>query len=195
MISHLNTNRSPRFTVRFLALVCLLNVGNFFSLAGSTDQDEPVSFALKDQFNKEMKLEPVFTKPIVVTVADRIGAEQLPDWIPPLSKEFGESIQFFAVADLRSVPRLMKGMVRRGFKKQFDYGVAMDWDGAAADQMNITADQANLLVLDTNGKMTFSIHGAATEENLAKLKREVRATVEAGKRPDPSQLQQSSLND
>lgn len=70
-----------------------------------------------------------------------------------------------------------------------------DWEGTVADQMNITADQANLLVLDTNGKMTFSIHGAATQENLKKLERAVRATVEAGKRPDQSQLQQSSLND
>ena len=163
---------SPRFLTslaRAFILPCLWLANVASPRAGEPINREPVSFELTDQFNQGMTLTPPFSKPVIVTVADRKGAEQLHDWIAPLKEEFGDTIQFFAVADLRPVPGVMKGMIRRAFRKQFDYGVAMDWNGAAAGQVTLAADEANLLVLDSEGRVTFSIHGEATKNNLARL--------------------------
>lgn len=161
----------------FLAILCLWTAGSSVLMSGQTEKKEPIRFELEDQFNRGMLLKPAFTKRLVVTVADEKGYEQLPDWIASLKKEFGDSVQFFAVADLRAVPGWLKGMVRRGFRKKIAHGVAMDWDGAAANQMDIIPDQANLLLLDQDGRVSFSIHGEATEENLSKLKDAIQTAI------------------
>jgi hypothetical protein len=184
MISVSPTILSPRSAglIRIFGLVWLVVIGASPAPAENGEAAVPVSFALKDQFNNTMTLTPKFEGPVLVTVADKNGAGQLPGWISPLNKEFKESIRFFAVADLRAVPGLLRGMIRRAFKKEFDYGIAMDWDGTAAKQLNITADEANLFVLDEVGHVAFSVHGEATEQNMAALKDALHNLIKDGKK-------------
>ncbi len=178
MINSIDPHRRSRATfAALLVSVGVWVVGTGTPLADEPALKQPVSFDLNDQFDNKMTLKPEFSQPVIVTVADKKGYEQLPDWIAALKKEFGSSIQFFAVADLRAVPGWLKGTVRRGFRKKIAHGVAMDWDGAAAAQMNITGDEANLLMLDKEGRVSFSIHGEASDENQATLKNAIRKAI------------------
>ncbi|GEM_PF-2202857 len=175
-------SRTPSGVLLVFGVALLVFIGARLAPAENSEAAGPVSFALKDQFNNAMTLAPKFEQPVLVTVADKKGAGQLPGWISPLSKEFKGSVRFFAVADLRAVPGLLRGMVRRAFKKEYEYGIAMDWDGTAAEQLKITADEANLFLLDEAGHLVFSVHGEATEQNLVALKDALHNLIEDGKK-------------
>ncbi len=166
---------TTRQLVSFIvALVVTASAGRLLA-DGSTNR--VVSFALKDQFNNEMILKPPFAKPVLVTIADRDGAEELDSWIQPLKQDFSGQIQFFAVADLRSVPAPLRGLVRRGFRKDYALPVALDWRGEAADQVTLRKDHANLLLLDAQGRELLSLSGVATEPKLAQLRSRVREMI------------------
>lgn len=161
-----NAAAPPSHLRRFIHIGCLVFL---FSMgrAENVSTNQVVHFELTDQFNEAMTLKPPFEKPVIVTIADKQGSSELEEWIRPIQGEFGDDIEFFAVADLRSVPGLLRGMVRRGFKKEFTHPIALDWKGAAADQLSIAEDHANLFLLDRQGRLRLSVTGKAGEEQLA----------------------------
>lgn len=156
----------------------LLMVGALLAVArtsalGGDSTNRVVTFALKDQFDKDLILQPPFTKPVLVTIADKEGAAELDGWIQPLKQAFPGQIQFFAIADLRSVAAPFRGLVRRGFRKEYSHPIAMDWRGAAAGQMNVVKDRANIFLLDGCGCEVLSFHEAATEAHLNQVKEHI----------------------
>ena len=140
---------------------------------------EPVKFSFKDQFDNDLALQPPFDKPVVVTIADKRGAEQLDAWVQPLKREFGERIRFFAIADVRGVPGPLQGLVRRGFKKDYAHPVALDWQGQAAARLTLKKDEPNLVLLDRDGKLRITLNGPAREEPVQRLMREINALLDA----------------
>jgi len=142
--------------------------------------DRGIQFALKDQFNQDLVLEPPFTGPVLVTVADRSGADELDGWIQPLKESFPGRIRYVAVADLRSVPAPMRGLVRRGFRKQYAHPIGLDWNGDLARQTSLEKEHLNLLLLGPRGEPRLRLTGTVTEAGLNRLKSGIRALL-----PDP----------
>lgn len=133
-----------------------------------------ISFSLEDQFNHERSLQAPFTRPVLVTIADREGATQLEGWLTQLKKEFPTQLEYFAIADLRAVPRPLRGLVRRGFRKEYSHPVALDWEGSAAEQVSLVKDGATLLLLDHQGRELLVVSGQATGPELDKLRHAIR---------------------
>jgi hypothetical protein len=138
---------------------------------------KPVEFSFKDQFDNDLVLKPPFDKPVVVTIADQRGAEQLDAWVQPLKREFGDRIRFFAIADVQGVPGPLRGLVRRGFKKDYRHPVALDWRGQTAARLTVKADIPNLVLLDHGGRPRTSVSGPAGEEPVQRLLRELKALL------------------
>lgn len=172
-----NAPRHRRSTV-LASLLAVLIVGMMCDNARSADSStNTISFSFNDQYTEPMVLKPEFPKPMIVTVADKDGSDQLIEWIEPLTKEFGKTVSFFPIADLRAVPGLLKGMVRRSFKKRFEYDIAMDWDGVAVKQLSTKAGHANLILLNRQGKIVTSVHGPVSEENLSTMVKAIRTEL------------------
>jgi hypothetical protein len=125
-----------------------------------------------------MVLKPEFAQPMIVAVADREGAEQLEAWIRPLKQEFGDRVDFFAIADVRPVPGPLQGMIRRSFRKRFSYRVAMDWKGVAVERLSAKPEVANLILLNRSGLIVTTVRGEAAGDNLALMTRAIRQELE-----------------
>lgn len=156
-----------------LPIVVLLFVVSIEAIWAGDSTNRVISLALKDQFDDEMILKPPFTRPVLVTVADRDGAGALDGWVQPLKEAFPGQIRFFAVADLRPVPAPLRGLVRRGFRKDYHHPVALDWHGDAVAQFPVEKTQPNLLLLDGGGRVAAALQGPATDPGLEKLKQSI----------------------
>lgn len=154
-----------------IALIALAQIFRPSLHAGETNA--PVVIQLENQWEKPAKLQAPMQHVTILTVADRAGAEQIQEWVAPLKEEFATNIEFFAVADLRAVPRPLRGFVRRRFAKAYDYPIGLDWSGSVADQLTIKEDVANLFVLDQQGRVQATMHGPATAQSLQSLKTEI----------------------
>jgi hypothetical protein len=73
------------------------------------------TITLRDQHDAEHKL--IFPQPrvSVLTVADRKGSEQIESWVRPLKERYGEKLLVEGVADVSTVPKLLRAMVRSRF--------------------------------------------------------------------------------
>jgi len=149
-----------------LLMVVLLGTSQ---LAPASDTSSPVSISLADQWEKPAVLNAPLDRIIILTVADRTGAEQINEWVAPLKVEFGTNVQFFAVADVSAVPGPLRGMVRRRFAKEYTYPIALDWKGTITGQLALTAKSVNLFVLDRSGTVQHKAQGAVATEALRNL--------------------------
>lgn len=148
-------------------------------LMGAATTNEPVTIQLADQWEKPANLRAPLTQVTLLTVADRAGAAQINDWIAPLKSQFGTNIQFFAVADVSSVPGPLRGMVRRRFTKEYAYPVSLDWQGVVSGQLPIKPHAANLFLLDRNGQVQHSVKGAMEPQPLKSLTNAIAALLPA----------------
>lgn len=158
-----------------IAVIALARTDRSSLYAGDTNA--PVVIHLENQWEKPAKLQVPMQHVTILTVADRAGAEQIQEWVAPLKKEFAANIEFFAVADLRAVPRPLRGFVRRRFAKAYDYPIGLDWSGSVADQLTIKEDVANLFVLDRHGHIQATMHGPATAQSVQSLKAEIAKLI------------------
>ncbi|MBI1176992.1 hypothetical protein GC207_06080 [bacterium] len=158
-----------------IALIALAQIDCPSLFAGDTNS--PIVIHLENQWEKPAKLQAPMQHVTILTVADRAGAEQIQEWVAPLKKEFAANIDFFAVADLRAVPRPLRGFVRRRFAKAYDYPIGLDWSGSVANQLTIKEDVANLFVLDQQGRVQATMHGSATAPSIETLKTEIAKLI------------------
>lgn len=164
-----------RWIASIITLIALAQIDCPSLYAG--DINAPIVIQLENQWEKPAKLQAPMQHVTILTVADRAGAEQIEEWVAPLKKEFAANIDFFAVADLRAVPRPLRGFVRRRFAKAYDYPIGLDWSGSVADQLTIKEDVANLFALDQHGRVQATMHGPATAQSLETLKTEIAKLI------------------
>ena len=67
---------------------------------------------------------------------------------------------------MSAVPCLLRSMVREQFKKCRAYPVMLDWEGPVVRRFNYRKDQANLFVVDREGRVACRAAGAATDGGL-----------------------------
>ncbi len=153
------------------ALTALLLLAAVCTARATPTNSEPVlaSFELRDQYDIAHKISFPATTVTVMTVADRKGSEQVDGWIAPLKKRYGGRIAIEGVADMSKVPGLLRSMVRERFKKRRTYPVMLDWDGPVARGFHYHKDEANVFVIDRDGRITGHFTGATNEAALSAL--------------------------
>ena len=157
---------------RILSLLSTLAIGVSaapVSEPSITPTNAPSSIELHDQFDAPQTLSFPATNVTVLTIADKKGSEQIAGWIAPLKQRFGKRINIRGLADVSSVPRPLRSMVRMRFRKSQTYPVMMDWSGEAVKAFTYVPDRANVLVLDGHGQILKRAIGYASPEAVQDL--------------------------
>ena len=175
---------SPPLTT-FLALLCLTAAGTAVestspASAATTETNRCAQFTLQDQFEKTHQFTFPQAKPVVLTVADKKGSEDVKAWARPLAEKFGDQIIIAGLADVSSVPGPLRGLVRSKFKKAISYPVMLDWDGGSARGFHYAKGRANVYVISRDGRVLHHLSGKADEAQLAKLTAVIEAQTSSG---------------
>lgn len=88
-------------------------------------------FHLDDQFGREVGTEAYAGVPLIVVAGNREGAGGVALWTAALRAVIGEDgdVDVLPVADLRGVPRMVRGLVGRLLPRDPAHWCALDWDG------------------------------------------------------------------
>jgi len=164
-------------------LLILLGCGLAFGVHAGVITNAPARIELPDQFEKPQKLFFPNTNLTVLTIADHKGSKQIAGWVEPVAKQFGSRVAVRGIADVSAVPRLLRGTVRAAFRKEQSYPVMMDWSGAVVKQFLPAADQANILVIDGQGRILRRFVGAAKPAEVQELCKLLDDLLSAAKEP------------
>jgi len=152
-----------------LALVARAGATTNSIVAAPTATNTCAQFTLLDQFEKTHHFTFPKGKPVVLTVADKKGSEDIKAWAHPLAERFGEKIIIAGLADVSTVPGPLRGLVRSKFKKAISYPVMLDWDGDSSRSFNYTKGKANVYLISENGRILHHLSGEADETQIAEL--------------------------
>ncbi len=111
-------------------------------------------FELEDQFGH------------VLTIADREGAEQLEGWIRALVQRYGDSIEIWGLARVVGVPRTLRPLLRAMFRSRVPHPVMLDWDGRIVETLGFQPRLANVLIIETDGRIVARFTGPAHPDAL-----------------------------
>jgi hypothetical protein len=126
-------------------------------------------FQLPDQFRHAHVV--VFTNaPLqLLTVADQKGARGMDGWIEAVKTRFGTNLPMIAVADVSTVPRLLRGFIRGKFVDRYPYPVLLDFTGDTIAAWRPQTGQPNLYLVANDGKVLGRFVGHATPSNTDPL--------------------------
>jgi hypothetical protein len=151
-----------------------------------TPTNAPSLIALRDQFDAPQELSFPSTNVTLLTIADKKGSEQIAGWVRPLKQRFGAHIDIRGIADVSKVPRALHGLVRMRFQKLLTYPVMMDWSGQVVSAFTYVPNQANVLMLDEDGRILQRISGEANEKAIQDLCAAIdRALAKRTNQPSP----------
>lgn len=148
-----------------MVMSCLVALG----IQAGTITNAPACIELPDQFEKLQKLCFPNTNLTVLTLADRKGSEQIAGWVEPVAQRFGKRVDVRGIADVSAVPRLLRGAVRSGFRKEQSYPVMMDWSGKEVAKFAPKENVATVLLIDGQGKILRRYEGAAKKADVEAL--------------------------
>jgi hypothetical protein len=168
-----------------LALLCLTVVGTAVESTNSvstaaTGTNRCAHFTLQDQFEKTHQFTFPQAKPVVLTVADKKGSEDIKAWAHPLAEKFGDQIIIAGLADVSTVPPPLRGLVRSKFKKAISYPVMLDWEGGSARGFHYAKGRANVYLISPDGRVMHHLSGKADEAQLANLIALIEAQISSG---------------
>mgnify|MGYP006281184163 CR=1 FL=1 len=166
-----------KFTLLSTLAVLLLMNGSLWA------QDSTlIQFELKDQFGRDYDETSFENKIIILLGADRKGSQYTDLWGPTLADSLRQrgiidSVEFVALADLRAVPGLMRGIVKGYFPDAKDKWVLMDWRGVFPQAYDFVDDSCNLLIFDPQQRLMFQ--QAVTDYDPRVAKQVLRAVQRA----------------
>ena len=132
----------------------------------STNLTRVEDFVLDDQFKNPSTQAFPKERVSIYALADRKGSDQLEDWITPFYTRYEDRVDICGVANMKGLPKMLRPMLRRIFKKQIDYPVMMDWTGDVCAAFDYEAGVADIFVVDRAGRVVHRISGEATAEKL-----------------------------
>ncbi|MCU0789338.1 MAG: hypothetical protein MUC91_14385 [Verrucomicrobia bacterium] len=121
---------------------------------------------LEDQFGRLHVYTFPADTPVVLFAADRKGNERLDPWIQSVSEVLGKRVTCLGVADVRGVPGLLRGKVKRGFREARDHPVLMDWKGELLDEIQPEKDVPNVYLISRLGVVVAHSSGEASSERV-----------------------------
>ena len=132
---------------------------------GLSQADVAAPVSLHDQYGKERDLSFPREKVSILLIADRKGSDGLEPWIESICERYEEGVDIEGVALLKGVPRLLRGLVRRLFRRGVPHPVMLDWTNESADLYDFDPNKPNLFVIARDGRIHLRINGASDEEN------------------------------
>ena len=142
------------------------------SIAGEASRiptHAPVSLELPDQYDAPQRLAFPATNVVVLTIADKKGAEQIDGWLSALKSPYAGRIELRGLAEVGSVPWLLRGKVRKKFQETRTHPVMMDWSGRVCAQFGFQPGLANVLVIARDGSIHAHAAGSAREPALKQV--------------------------
>jgi hypothetical protein len=140
-----------------------------------------MEFTLKDQHDKARVYRFPQETISAVFFADYTGSGQLEDWIRPLYDRYQKTIGIYGVADLSAVPGFMRSFVPLAFRTQLQYPVMFDWHGTVSKSYQAQSGQANLYIIDTQGRIVLHLVGTVSPERLQRVMTQIdRLLVPSG---------------
>lgn len=127
------------------------------------------AFELKDQYNTSYDYKFPKSKVSVLAFGDRKGSKQIEGWILPLHERYGNRVDIHGIAELSAVPSLARGVARRIIKREVKYPVMLDWEGTVSRSYGFKSGQANIIVIDRNGRIILKMTGAANSFGLNQI--------------------------
>lgn len=151
----------------FAPIICGFGLSLSAMAGGLTNM--PPRIELPDQYEQTQRLVFPSTNITILTLADRKGSEQIAGWVDPLSKRFGKRVEVQGIADVSAVPRILRGTVRAGFRRDIPHPVMMDWSGTTIQKFAPRADVTTVLVINGRGQILRTFEGAATSSQIEEL--------------------------
>lgn len=146
-----------------IAVLLAVEVGDSAAMSRVNGAQQAPAFTLKDQYQTAHHYRFPRPKTSVLIFADYAGSSQLENWIRPLYEHYRDTIAIDGVADLSSVPKLLRGMVRAAFRDRLARPVMLDWSGAVSTDYHYQQGGAHLFVIDPHGRILLSVVGAISD--------------------------------
>ena len=129
----------------------------------------PACIELRDQFDSPQRLTFPATNLVLLTIADKTGAEQVDSWIAAIKPRYAGRVEIRGLADVQGVPAFLRGKVRKKFQQTRQYPVMMDWSGEACAKFNFQPGVANLFLIARDGSIVGRWTGTATDGAVSEL--------------------------
>jgi hypothetical protein len=128
-----------------------------------------IEFNMEDQYKIKYSHNQFLGKVLIVVGSDREGSQFNEAWSRAIldsltSFQLEDSITFMAVADLKGVPRLLRGFVRRKFPKNGYHPILLDWEGEFAKAYKHQNGCTNILLFNRDGRMIYKFYGREPEQ-------------------------------
>jgi hypothetical protein len=141
------------------------------------------NFELSDQHESIRSYRFPKAKVTVMTIADHKGSEQLAPWIQRIRDRYETRIDIDGVADMSSVPGILRGTIRDSFRKKLTYSVMLDWGGDVVKQFGYAKGVANIYVIDREGRIVAQVTGLLNDKALQTLTREIERAIAPATNP------------
>ncbi|MDX2184300.1 MAG: hypothetical protein SFW08_09970 [Gemmatimonadaceae bacterium] len=131
---------------------------------------------LEDQFGRATDLTALRGTPVVVFAADRDGFDALAKWVARVRTLAPATVQVLSLADLRSAPRLLRGVIRGGMPRDTTRRVLLDWGGALARPVRGEKQPLVAAVYDARGMLVTTTPLGLTGPDDATVSALLKAT-------------------
>ena len=126
-----------------------------------------IAYRLEDQFRRVHVRAEQLHRPMLVVAGDRhgsaFGERSVWAFVHALERIDSSRVQVVGVADLRGVPRLLRGLVRSKFARSTHEPVLLDWDGVFATAYALPAELCTMMLVDTTGTIVGRLSGTVPD--------------------------------
>ncbi len=133
-----------------------------------------LSFTLNDQFGTRWTADSLSGRWTVLLAGERRHADAMTAWSDSLHHHFaGDSTaaQWFMVADLRSVPRVMRRLASQRAPREAHRRLLMDHDGRIASQLLLRRESFSVVVLSPTGAVALRlIDSSVSSQHLSAVR-------------------------
>ena len=143
----------------------------------------PSNTELRDQFDAPQRLSFPATNVVVLTIADRKGAEEVDGWIAALKPLYAGRVDFRGLAQVAGVPGLFHAKVRARFQETRKYPVMLDWSGNVCAEFGYQPGTANILIIDREGRIRARLSGRASPAAVASARAALEAALSSADVP------------
>ncbi len=177
----------PPGAVAVLAGLTLLTCLPLRAQAGSTSVEPPappLSFDLKDQFDREYTQALCAGRIAVMIIADREGSQFSGQWSEAIGRGLksagAPATQWVPVATLPAVPGFVRGFIKGKFPQDQAQWTLLDWGGRLAKAYDLPGKSCRILVFSADGRLLHRAGGR--EVDPAAVSAIVAAVVGASSR-------------
>ena len=140
-------------------------------LAESTPEPvSPLRFELEDQFGELHASDQIEAQYLILIGGDRRASDESREWAITVGAYLADpdsnlaAVEVVRVADLRSVPAAMKGLVSKKMRSRHSTPVLMDWHGDLTGRFGFQPNVANIAVIESSGEIVLQMQAEQPQE-------------------------------